>query len=103
MLLFIYNSNIKKILKTNNVTNIYIIYSQKDTQINKQMNPVETVVSNYRYVIQFSAYVDDSDFEKVKAILPTIEDTTAMKPIFEALDGTVEYGVIRLSLTFINM
>jgi ATP-dependent DNA helicase RecQ len=55
------------------------------------------------YPIQFSAYVNDSDFEKVKAILPTIEDTAALKPIFEALDGTVEYGVIRLSLTFINM
>ena len=55
------------------------------------------------YPIQFSSYVDDSDFEKVKAILPTIEDTTALKPIFEALNGTVEYGVIRLSLTFINM
>ena len=55
------------------------------------------------YPIQFSSYVNDSDFEKVKAILPTIEDTTALKPIFEALNGTVEYGVIRLSLTFINM
>ena len=54
------------------------------------------------YPIQFSSYVDDSDFEKVKAILPTIEDTTALKPIFEALNGTVEYGVIRLSLAFIN-
>jgi hypothetical protein len=36
--------------------NIYTIYSQKGKRINKQMNPFETAVSNYRYVIQFSAY-----------------------------------------------
>ncbi len=55
------------------------------------------------YPIQFSAYVDEGDFQKVKAILPTIEDTTALKPIFEALGGEVEYGAIRLSLAFIGM
>ncbi len=55
------------------------------------------------FPIQFSAYVDDSDFRKVKAILPTLEDTSALKPIFEALGGEVDYGVIRLSLTFIGM
>jgi ATP-dependent DNA helicase RecQ len=55
------------------------------------------------YPIQFSAYVDEGDFQKVKSILPTIEDKSALKPIFEALGGEVEYGAIRLSLAFIGM
>ena len=48
--------------------------------------------------------MDESiDVTAFQAILPTLEDTKALKPIFEALNGTVEYGVIRLSLTFLNM
>lgn len=55
------------------------------------------------YPIHFSSYVTDQDFQKVKSILPTIEDKTALKPIFEALNGEVDYGVIRLSLAYLEM
>lgn len=55
------------------------------------------------YPIQFSAYVNDSDFQKVKAILPTFEEINALKPIFEALNGEVDYGVIRLTLAYLEI
>ena len=53
--------------------------------------------------IDFKTYVSDDEFEKIKAVLPQFEDTNTLKPIFEALNGEIDYGIIRMTLTFLEM
>jgi len=54
------------------------------------------------YPIQFSAYVEADQFEKIKEILPQFTDTITLKPIFDALNGEIEYGIIRMSLAYLE-
>jgi ATP-dependent DNA helicase RecQ len=53
--------------------------------------------------IDFKTYVSDEEFEKIKAVLPQFEDTNTLKPIFEALNGEIDYGIIRMTLTYLEM
>ena len=43
------------------------------------------------------------EFEKIKTVLPQFEDTNTLKPIFEALNGEIDYGIIRMTLTYLEM
>jgi ATP-dependent DNA helicase RecQ len=53
--------------------------------------------------IDFKTYVSDEEFEKIKAVLPQFDDTSTLKPIYEALNGEIEYGIIRMTLTYLEM
>jgi len=54
------------------------------------------------YPISMDAYISDEEVERIRKVLPQLEDTTALKPIFDALNGDIEYGKIRLALTFLK-
>lgn len=53
--------------------------------------------------ISYHAYVSDEDFNKVIKVLPDFKDTTVLKPIFEALNGEVDYGVIRMTIAYVEV
>ena len=53
--------------------------------------------------IDFKTYVSDEEFVKIKAVLPQFDDKSTLKPIYEALNGEIEYGIIRMTLTYLEM
>lgn len=53
--------------------------------------------------ISYHAYVHDEDFNKVIKVLPDFKDTTVLKPIFEALNGEVDYGIIRMTIAYVEV
>ncbi|MBI1837918.1 MAG: DNA helicase RecQ [Flavobacteriia bacterium] len=54
------------------------------------------------YPIKVQHYFDDEQVEKIKKVLPNFESTLQLKPIYEALNEEIEYGIIRLILTFLE-
>jgi ATP-dependent DNA helicase RecQ len=54
------------------------------------------------YPITMEEYVSAEEVQRISEVLPQLEDTTALKPVFEALNGEIEYGKIRLALTMLK-
>ncbi|MGL5785585.1 MAG: helix-turn-helix domain-containing protein [Bacteroidales bacterium] len=66
-----------------------------------------TVYSHIAHLVQidlfndWQEYVDRDEVRSVKRIYDERGGSTELKPIFESLDGAVEYGKIRLALAVI--
>lgn len=54
------------------------------------------------YPIEIEAYVSQAEIEKVSKVIPLMEDPTLLKPMFDALNGEIDYGKIRLALTYLD-
>ena len=67
----------------------------------KEHTNLEGISTGNKYLVSY--YVSDEEFEKIKAVLPQFEDTNTLKPIYEALNGEIEYGIIRMTLTYLEM
>jgi ATP-dependent DNA helicase RecQ len=50
------------------------------------------------FSIDVYRFLDDNTLERIRKVVDTMEDLTAIKPIFEALNSEVDYGRIRLAL-----
>ncbi|MGL4994362.1 MAG: helix-turn-helix domain-containing protein [Bacteroidales bacterium] len=67
-----------------------------------------TVYSHIAHLIQagtitnWSAFVDQQECDRVEKILTQRGNSTELKPIYEALNGEVEYGKIRLAIAIIS-
>ena len=54
------------------------------------------------YPIKIENYITEEDISKIEKVLPDFESTLQLKPIYEALNGEVEYGIIRLTLSYLE-
>ena len=55
------------------------------------------------YPLNIFSYMTEEELSKVNFVLPKFENTTQLKPIFETLNQEIDYGVIRLAITHIEM
>jgi ATP-dependent DNA helicase RecQ len=54
------------------------------------------------YPIKIQDYITIEDIKKIEKILPNFENTIQLKPIYEALNGEIDYGSIRLSICYLE-
>jgi ATP-dependent DNA helicase RecQ len=54
------------------------------------------------YPIDIHKYVSKDEIKRIREIVQGMEDTSALKPIYEALNGEIHYGQIRLVLSVIE-
>lgn len=54
------------------------------------------------YPIEIDHHVSAEEIQMIREVLPSIENTSLLKPIHEALNGTIEYGKIRLALAVLE-
>lgn len=54
------------------------------------------------YPIDIDQFLTTEEIQKIAAVCETIEDTSTLKPIFEALNGEIDYGKIRLTLAILD-
>ncbi len=54
------------------------------------------------YPIKIEDFITVEDIEKIEKIIPNIENTNQLKPIYEALNGEIDYGIIRLTLSYLE-
>jgi ATP-dependent DNA helicase RecQ len=74
----------------------------------REMSPT-TIWSHLAYLaeqgesIDLRKYIPKADEERIREAVDTIGNTTALKPIFDQLNGEVEYHKIRLTLSLMKM
>jgi ATP-dependent DNA helicase RecQ len=82
-------------------------FSAEDIARERTLNPV-TVYSHLAYLyekghsIDLMKYITNEDIQKVEAAVNTIEGAAKLKDIFEYLNETIPYHVIRLSLSYLT-
>jgi ATP-dependent DNA helicase RecQ len=54
------------------------------------------------YPLEIENFVSKDEINRITQIVSEIGETVALKPIFEALNGEIEYGKIRLTLTILD-
>ena len=54
------------------------------------------------YPIEIENFVSQEEINRITQIVSEIGETVALKPIFEALNGEIDYGKIRLTLTILD-
>lgn len=54
------------------------------------------------YPIEIEHYVSAEELEKISAVLPSLEDPLLLKPLFDALNGEIDYGKIRLAMAYFD-
>ena len=47
-------------------------------------------------------YITEEDIYKIEKVLPDFESTIQLKPIYETLNGEIDYGIIRLTLSYLE-
>ena len=57
---------------------------------------------NEGYPIETSRYISPDELRMIREVLPDVEVSNQLKPIFEALNGSVDYGKIRLGLALLE-
>jgi ATP-dependent DNA helicase RecQ len=53
--------------------------------------------------IQIHEYLNQEEINKIEVLFQKLEEFTQLKPYYEALNGEIDYGKIRLCLTFLQM
>ncbi len=67
-----------------------------------------TIYSHFAKLIQekkhidFYRFVSQEELDRIQAVLPNFDDFTQLKPIFEALEGEINYGKIRMAISFLD-
>ena len=54
------------------------------------------------YPIKIENYITEEDIDKIEKVLPDFESTIQLKPIYETLNGEIDYGIIRLTLSYLE-
>jgi ATP-dependent DNA helicase RecQ len=54
------------------------------------------------YPLEIENFVSQEEINRITQIVSEIGETVALKPIFEALNGEIDYGKIRLTLAILN-
>jgi ATP-dependent DNA helicase RecQ len=54
------------------------------------------------YPIKIENYITEEDIYKIEKVLPDFESTIQLKPIYETLNGEIDYGIIRLTLSYLE-
>lgn len=54
------------------------------------------------YPIEITDYVSPAELERVGTVLPGLEDPLLLKPVFDALNGEIDYGKIRLAMAYFD-
>ncbi len=54
------------------------------------------------YPIEIEDYVSKEEIAKIGSVMTLLENPTLLKPLFDALDGEIDYGKIRLALAFLE-
>ena len=54
------------------------------------------------YPIDIYKYVSEDEVKRIREVIQGMEDTSILKPIFEALNGEIDYGKIRLTVTLLD-
>jgi len=53
--------------------------------------------------IQIHEYLNQEEINKIEVLFQKLEEFTQLKPYYEALNREIDYGKIRLCLTFLQM
>lgn len=77
------------------------IAQQRNMQITTIYSHLAKLYSD-GYPIEIYKYVSEDEVNRIREVAQGMEDTTAIKPIFEALNGEIDYGKIRLTVTLLD-
>lgn len=98
-------------LKTDTYIETFALYQQglavEEIAQKRNLNPT-TIYSHLAHLYQkgaaidISRYVSAAELKKIKQVVAELGNTEKLKPVFDALNGEVDYNKIRLALATLN-
>lgn len=73
------------------------ISAQRQVQLTTLYSHLATLYQQ-GYDVDLQSYLSDWEYVKIKEAIEATKQTTAMKPVFDYLEGSIDYGKIRLAL-----